>query len=399
MVKCRKLGIPFAEPPVGDRRWREPVPVQPWSGVREASAFGSPCAQPVMGDWNRHDAENSKEDCLYLNVVTPEWPARKPLPVMVWIPGGSNEGGSGTGPLFNDGTLVRHGVLLVTINYRLGVFGFFSHAGLSAESTHHVSGNYGLMDQILALHWVLENIASFGGDPTNITLFGESAGSADLGWLMTSPLAKNLFQRAIAESGSPIIPAPEALTREAQGAQFAAHLPGSPTTVKALRQLPAKDLLAAQTNREARPSIGPFVDGWVITQSPASVFAGGQESPIPLLFGTTSRQFGGGGSSVSNHAGGSARDDRQCPGRFCRAGAGGLWFRRGWARQNRSGVRFGRRSMGLRSCLPLPGDGAGRLAHGCPPSRPMNTNWPTPSPDRKRWARCMPPICPMSSAI
>src|ERR1700722_15149868 len=158
------LGIPYAQPPVGDLRWHEPLPVKSWTGVRTAGSFGAPCAQPVMGDWNRHDAETSQEDCLFLNVMTPVWPAKQPLPVMLWIHGGANEGGSASGALYKDGTLIRHGVLLVTLNYRLGIFGFFAHPALSAESTHQGSGNYGLMDQILALRWVRTNISRFGGD-------------------------------------------------------------------------------------------------------------------------------------------------------------------------------------------------------------------------------------------
>jgi len=170
------LGIPYAQPPVGDLRWHEPLPVKPWSEIRTANSFGAPCTQPVMGDWNRHDAETGKEDCLFLNVVTPVWPAKQPLPVMLWLHGGGNDGGSASNAFYNGGTLVNHGVLLVTVNYRLGIFGFFAHPALSAESAHHGSGNYGLMDQILALRWVRDNIANFGGDPNNITVFGESAG-------------------------------------------------------------------------------------------------------------------------------------------------------------------------------------------------------------------------------
>lgn len=156
------LGIPFAKPPVGKLRWHEPVKVEPWTGVRDASKFGAPCAQPVLGDWNKHDAESSKEDCLFLNVITPVWPPKAKLPVMFWLHGGANAGGTGAGPLYNSGTLVQHGVVLETVNYRLGVFGFFAHPGLTSESTHKLSGNYGLMDQIAALQWVKKNIAEFG---------------------------------------------------------------------------------------------------------------------------------------------------------------------------------------------------------------------------------------------
>src|SRR5580658_5296492 len=206
------LGIPYAEPPVGDLRWREPVPVKPWHGVRDAIRYGAPCAQPALGEWNKIEAFFGKEDCLYLNVVAPDWPVKQLLPVMFWIHGGANVGGSGGGSLYNDGTLASHGVVTVSINYRLGVFGFFAHPELTRESVHHASGNYGLMDQILALHWVIDNIAKFGGDAKNITVFGQSAGSFDTGFLMTS-LVKGSFQRAIQESGAPLSPEPAALDK------------------------------------------------------------------------------------------------------------------------------------------------------------------------------------------
>jgi len=289
------LGIPYAQPPVGDLRWREPVPVKPWTTVRTAGSFGAPCAQPLIADWNRHDAEAAEEDCLYLNVMTPVWPAKQPLPVMLWLHGGGNVGGSASNALYKDGTLIRHGVLLVTINYRLGIFGFFAHPALSAESAHHGSGNYGLMDQILALRWVRENISNFGGDPNNITLFGNSAGAIDTGLLMTSSLSKDLFQRAIAESGTsfshPL--APLAAAEEA-GEGFAANLKvaAGEEGLKQLRQLTAQQLLAAKASRSPYSHFGPDIDGWVIARQPASVFADGQGAAIPLLFGTTTRELG-----------------------------------------------------------------------------------------------------------
>ena len=289
------LGIPYAQPPVGDLRWHEPLPVKPWIGVRTANSFGAPCAQPVMGDWNRRDAETGKEDCLFLNVMTPAWPAKQPLPVMFWIHGGANEGGSASSALYKDGTLIRHGILLVTVNYRLGIFGFFALPALSTESAHHGSGNYGLMDQILALRWVRENIANFGGDPNNITVFGQSAGAVDTGLLMTSGLSKDLFQRAIAESGTSFSPplAPLAAAERA-GEAFAAglKLPAGEEGLRQLRQLTAQQLLASQSGQSLRPHFGPDIDGWVIARQPASVFAAGEEAAIPLLFGTTAREFG-----------------------------------------------------------------------------------------------------------
>ena len=294
------LGIPYAQPPVGELRWHEPLPAKSWPGIRDAAAFGAPCAQPVMGEWNRRDAERGAEDCLYLNVVTPVWPAKAALPVMLWLHGGANEGGTSSSVFYNDGALVSHGVLLVTVNYRLGVFGFFAHPELTVESPHHASGNYGLMDQILALRWVRDNIARFGGDPNNITIFGQSAGGQDTGLLMTSALSKSLFQRAIAESGvsfSP--PLPPLADAERAGEKFAASamgatLPGpkADAALKRLRQLTAQDLLAARTGMNPHPTFGPVIDGWVITRSPAEVFHSGDEAAIPLLFGVTTREFG-----------------------------------------------------------------------------------------------------------
>ncbi len=297
------FGIPYAEPPVGDLRWREPVPARSWSGVREAVKFGSPCAQPDLGDWNRHDAENGSEDCLYLNVVAPEWPAQHLLPVMFWIHGGANFGGSGGGSLYNGGTLVNHGVVTVTINYRLGVFGFFAHPELTRESPHHASGNYGLMDQILALHWVLDNIAKFGGDPHNITVFGQSAGSMDTGMLMTSPLAIGLFQKAIGESGAPFVPRMDTLVEAEQkgvASVAALNLPAGAEGIAAMRKIDAKDLIQKLGQRASQwPGVGPDVDGWVLRETPMTAFAAGREARIPLLVGTTSREFG---ASIPNDA-------------------------------------------------------------------------------------------------
>jgi para-nitrobenzyl esterase len=287
------LGIPYALPPVGDLRWREPVAAKPWSAVRDAIAFGAPCLQPDLGEWNRHEAQNGKEDCLYLNVVTPVWPAKEKLPVMFWIHGGANEGGTASAALYNDGTLPQHGVIVVSVNYRLGVFGFLAHPELTRESPHHASGNYGLMDQILALRWVRENIGRFGGDPGNITVFGQSAGSMDTGLLMTSP-ARGLFQRAIAESGAPFNPEQQTLDKAEQaGEKFAAGL-NAPAggEIAFLRAMSGPELLKRLTEHEPHPRFGPDIDGWVIAKSPAEVFALGQESPIPLLFGTTQREFG-----------------------------------------------------------------------------------------------------------
>ena len=286
------LGIPYAEPPVGDLRWRAPVPARKWKGIRNAKAYGAPCAQPVLGDWNRSDALRSQEDCLYLNVIVPEWPRKKPLPVMLWIHGGANTGGLGGNPLYNDGTLVNHGVVLITINYRLGVFGFLAHPALTRESKLHASGDYGLMDQILALQWAHDNIARFGGDPNDITVFGQSAGSMDISLLMASR-GRRMFHRAIEESGA-LIDVPTLTEAERSGVALAAELgaPSGDEAIAYLRKIPARALIA---RIDAIPpaklaGLGPDVDGWVLAESPASVYSSGRESPIPLLFGTTTRE-------------------------------------------------------------------------------------------------------------
>jgi len=297
------LGIPFAQPPVGELRWHAPVPPKPWSGIREAMKFGAPCAQNDAGDWNRHDAETGSEDCLYLNVMTPQWPVKKPLPVMLWIHGGANTGGTASSELYKDGTLVEHGIILVTANYRLGVFGFFAHPELTRESAHHSSGNYALLDQIAALEWTRDNIRKFGGDPHQVTVFGQSAGAVDTGLLMTSPLARSLFQNAIAESGTVLLAQPQPLsTAEQGGSKFAERL-GEPAShqIQYLRSLSTSALLQAalaseqnhgqDANSASDYHPWPTIDGWVFPRPPAAVFAEGQESAIPLISGNNTREF------------------------------------------------------------------------------------------------------------
>ena len=296
------LGIPFAQPPVGDLRWHAPLPPKPWSGIRDAKKFGAPCAQNPAGDWNKHDAEISSEDCLYLNVMTPQWPLKKPLPVMFWIHGGANTGGTASSELYKDGTLIEHGVVLVTANYRLSVFGFLAHPELTRESDHHSSGNYAFLDQIAALQWVHDNIATFGGDPKNVTVFGQSAGAIDMGLLMTSPLARKLFQKGIGESGTVLIGGPQTATLtslEQGGVNFAAKLHVPETgQIKYLRGLPTAELLQAaresdQSQIPGPPAYHPWpnLDGWVFPEPPAEVFAKRKEAPIPLIIGNNTREF------------------------------------------------------------------------------------------------------------
>ncbi len=300
-------GIPFAQAPVGDLRWREPAPLKSWAGVRETTSFGAACAQNAGG---RMQASSS-EDCLFLNVWTPEWPPSGRRAVMVWFHGGGNYAGTASGNNFDGESLARRGVVLVTANYRLSVFGFFAHPELTGESAHHASGNYGLMDQIAALKWVRDNIAKFGGDPENVTIFGQSAGAVDVNVLMASPQAKGLFQKVIAESGTVTrVPDDATMRMTGLGAVMAPRagdtysdalalgeaerageklLPGA---LKDLRAKPAEELLKATA--APRASIGPangiIVDGWIFPKPPAEVFAKGQEFRVPLLIGNNSRE-------------------------------------------------------------------------------------------------------------
>ena len=280
-------GIPYAQPPMGELRWREPLPVKPWSAVRDATDFGPPCVQGGAR------GARSNEDCLYLNVWTPVWPAKSPAAVMVWVHGGGNFAGASSEPTFDGKNLARHGVLLVSFNYRLGVFGFFAHPELTKESPHHSSGNYGLLDQILALRWVQDNISSFGGDPGKVTVFGESAGSLDINVLMASPLSKGLFQRVIGESG-PVVAPPPLAEAERKGEALAARLNASGTeSLKRLRALPSAELQQATGQGLAflGPTLGVVVDGWVFPESPMKVFAGGHEHHVALLLGSNAQEL------------------------------------------------------------------------------------------------------------
>jgi para-nitrobenzyl esterase len=304
--------IPYAEPPVGNLRWRDPQPPAHWAGVRDATKAPPACMQ---GDWkwNHQAAKDGNEDCLYLNIATPSWPVAKKLPVMFWIHGGANYNGSGR--LNGMQTLTRHGVILVSINYRLGVFGFLSHPELRSESSHHSSGNYALLDQIAALRWVHENIAAFGGDPSNVTIFGQSAGAIDVGMLLVSPLSKGLFARAIDESGGPISPQPLALTpvkAEDIGSAFAEFVSEGKTgdAVARLRSMSAEEILDAANRFTAPDAEGvptrPFpslsVDGWVLPAQPAALLLHGESHRVPLLIGSNVQEFSFAHTSVISNS-------------------------------------------------------------------------------------------------
>jgi para-nitrobenzyl esterase len=234
------------------------------------------------------------EDCLYLNVWTPEWPVKSGRPVMVWIHGGSNVIGSGTEAGYDGSALARQGVVVVTVNYRLGVLGFFAHPELTRESPHRASGNYGLLDQIAALQWVRQNIAVLGGDPRRVTVFGESAGSINAGLLMTSPLAAGLFQRAILESG-PVLslahhPAP--LGRGEQFGESVGRALGAAGNLKKLREASPESVVnAAKQAALQMADPGFVVDGWCLREAPAKVFAEGRQMPVDMLIGNNGREI------------------------------------------------------------------------------------------------------------
>ena len=280
------LGIPFAAPPVGDLRWREPQPAAPWDGVLRADHYGPrPMQAPIYSDMIFRD-KGPSEDCLYLNVWTPAKSASEKLPVMVWIYGGGLQAGASSEPRQDGKDLAKKGVLIVSMNYRLGVFGFLAHPGLSKESGHG-SGNYGLMDQIAALKWVQRNITAFGGDPGNVTIFGESAGSYSVSALMASPLARGLFHKAIGESGallgtpryqSHTLPLSEA---EAKGEEFAESLGAK--TIAELRAIPADKVLKADRDHEEH--FGAIIDGYALPKSGSEIYAAGEQAHVPLLAG------------------------------------------------------------------------------------------------------------------
>jgi para-nitrobenzyl esterase len=293
-------GIPFAAPPVGDLRWQPPQPVAKWKGVRPAKDFGAHCIQSAgYPDMVFHDSGPS-EDCLTLNVWTPAKAKGGSLPVMVWIYGGGFVSG-GTSENRQDGQfLARRNVVVVSMNYRLGIFGFFAHPELTAESPHHASGNYGLLDQAAALAWVQRNIAAFGGDPKNVTIFGESAGSISVSAQMASPLARGLFAKAIGESGGALygsgIGPPSRESAERQGVGFAQAAFGT-STLADLRKVSADEIVRAATRRHAAaisssaktapppPRFWPDVDGYFLPDSVPNIYAAGNQAHVPLLAG------------------------------------------------------------------------------------------------------------------
>ena len=296
-------GIPYAAPPIGRLRWRAPQPPAPWSGIRDASHFGDDCMQTP---YVIPTGQKASEDCLTISLWTTPNDRQAHRPVMVFIYGGAFIGGSSAYPLYDGAGLAREGVVVVSFNYRVGIFGFLAHPELSGESPQHASGNYGLLDQIAALQWVKANIVAFGGDSSRITVFGESAGAVSIAVLMTSPLAKGLFEQAILQS--PTLP-PLASLAAAEKAGTAVGL-----QIAALRQLSAAELLAHNDSffprsdeRTVRLTAfpAPVVDGYLLPEQPRTVFEKGPLNAVPMIVGINAdegRMFSGEGASAAASA-------------------------------------------------------------------------------------------------
>ncbi len=283
-------GIPYAAPPIGDLRWQAPQPVPGWSGVRQTEHFGPRCMQQSLFGDMVFRSDGMSEDCLYLNVWTPAASSDAHLPVLVYYYGGGYVAGDGSEPRYDGESLARRGIVTLTVNYRLGIFGFFAHPDLSKESPNHSSGNYALLDQIAALHWVHDNIAAFGGDPSRVTIAGESAGSISVSALMASPLSKGLIAGAIGESGAminPTLPPVPLAQAEQQGEKFAAS--AGADSLSALRALPAAQVLSAGSGNGNRFS-SATIDGWVFPKPPAEIFEAGDQAHVPLLVGSNSTE-------------------------------------------------------------------------------------------------------------
>jgi len=282
------LGVPYAAPPVGSNRWRAPQPAMVWSGAFKADHYCASCAQvfkPMGGrNWTREymSQERPDEDCLFLNIWTPARSTRERMPVLLWIHGGGFGQGSGSVPIYNGAALAHRGIVVVTINYRLGRLGFLAHPELSRESPHNVSGNYGLLDMIAALQWVRTNITAFGGDPGNVTIDGASAGGQAVEYLMVTPLAKGLFQRAIIESGWHFSGPPSDLrTAEQSGAALAAAV--GAMSIAELRAINADRILAVPQPQGMEYE--PVLDGWVLPGTIENITSERRYTDTPVMLG------------------------------------------------------------------------------------------------------------------
>jgi para-nitrobenzyl esterase len=301
-------GIPFAAPPVGDLRWRPPQPVKPWTEVRNATEYGPDCAQlPFPGDAAPLGVPPA-EDCLYANVWAPDGSAGKKLPVMVWIYGGGFVNGGSSPAVYDGSQFAKRGIVFVSFNYRVGRFGFFGFPALTKENPDEPKGNYGYMDQIAALEWVKRNAAAFGGDASKVTIFGESAGGGSVLMLMTSPLSKGLFKRAVVESGGgrTLLMGQRYLSKQVEGGPVSSEAVGvnfakkngiegeDAAALAALRKLPEKDVVAGLNMATMNTPTygGPMIDGKVVIESPAEAYAAGRGAKVAFMIGANSADIG-----------------------------------------------------------------------------------------------------------
>ena len=281
-------GVPFAAPPTGDNRWREPQPLQPWQGIRECHDYApDPMQEPIFGDMN-FGADSISEDCLYLNIWTPAITMNEKLPVLIYFNGGGLMAGSGSEPRYAGMSMARRGMICVTANYREGIFGFFAHPELSKETAYKGSGNYGFLDQQAAIRWVHENISLFGGDPERITIAGESAGSMSVSALMASPLSRGLFAQAIGSSGSVIADKRVKSLAEAEKAGMEMMRRMGYKNVKEMRKVPA-EVLMKQANVRNVPVYN--IDNHFLTEQPFATYAAGRQMRVPLLVGGNSLEM------------------------------------------------------------------------------------------------------------
>lgn len=286
-------GIPYAAPPVGELRWRAPQPPAPWKGVRSAEKPGNSCIQHMNGPRLPWTAEwlatpPMSEDCLYLNIWTPAAKPKEPLPVLVWVHGGGFTQGSGAAQMVNGDHIAARGVVFITINYRLGTFGFFAHPELSAESGHHASGNYGLMDMVAALQWVRANVAAFGGDPSKVTIAGQSSGASAMEFLSVMPSAHGLFRGAIIESGAQL-KGPSALPlAEQEKMGVALGVETKAATIAQLRALPADTVFRMAGHLHLK--FTPDIDGWVVPSATPAVYAAGKQNDVPTINGIVAEE-------------------------------------------------------------------------------------------------------------